>query len=70
MRKFRKRLREAIEESGLTPQYIENELGVEHATVVLWLAGKRRPSIEHLSFICSLLDVSADYLLGLSDQPE
>lgn len=38
-------------------------------TISYWCSGKRKPNIEQIIQIAKFLDVSSDYLLGLSDVP-
>ena len=42
-------------------------LGVSTATVSKWEQGASEPSFETLKRICKMYNVSADYLLGLSE---
>lgn len=42
-------------------------IGVSKQTISGWETGYRSPDGEKLSLICRVLDCSADYLLGLSD---
>lgn len=44
-------------------------LGVPLTSYTNWVTGISLPKAEHLVLICSKLGVSADWLLGLSDQP-
>ena len=46
-----------------------DKLGLSRQTVGFYLSGKRIPDSETLAQICKRCNVSADYLLGLSDDP-
>ncbi|MEF2838612.1 MAG: helix-turn-helix transcriptional regulator [Oscillospiraceae bacterium] len=46
-----------------------DKLGLSRQTVGFYLSGKRIPDSETLAQICERCNVSADYLLGLSDDP-
>ena len=64
---FQRRFTDLWYESGKTQEQLANDLGVTRPTVVGWSDGKNLPDIESLERITRLFDVSADYLLGLSD---
>ena len=42
-------------------------IGMNQKTVDLYLKGERKPSLEFVLSICSRFEVSADWLLGLSE---
>ena len=44
-------------------------LGVSTRTFQGWETGRSEPSIEKIIMIAKLFEVSADYLFGLSDDP-
>ena len=50
-------------------QALADALGVAQSTVANWEGGRREPSYETLARLARRLEVSADYLLGLSDDP-
>ncbi|HRS37503.1 MAG TPA: helix-turn-helix transcriptional regulator [Thermoanaerobaculia bacterium] len=52
-----------------TQQSLATALGVNQGTVSKWLSRHRTPDIETLMRLCLELGVSADYLLGLADDP-
>lgn len=65
---FGDRLRTARSSGGFKSQKdMAAALGVERTRYVGWENGVNRPSIDMLVKICELLNVSADYLLGLSE---
>lgn len=66
--KFTERFNELIKHSGKTQVQIANEIQVSKQCVTDYKSGKSVPSIETLYLICKCLDVSADYLLGLTDE--
>lgn len=45
-------------------------LGVAQSTVASWEAGKREPNLEMVSKLADFFDVSTDYLLGRTDNPD
>lgn len=63
---FGKRLREMRMKRGHTQQVTADTLGVSLRVYQNYEQGTRRPSFETLANISRFLDVSTDYLLGLT----
>lgn len=70
---FATRLREIMKERGknqttladkITSQYVT----IQRQTISLYMNGQSKPDTERLTAIAKVLDVSADWLLGLSDE--
>ncbi len=64
---FTKRFNEILKISGKTQVEIARAIHVTKQCVTDYKTGKSVPSIETLYLLCKFLEVSADYLLGLSD---
>ena len=64
---FQKRLSELKGDMLLVD--FANQLGLSRVTVGFYLHGERVPDIMTLYMICDHYNVSADWLLGLSDIP-
>lgn len=64
---FQVRFRALYSRSNKTQKELAGDLGVSRPTVAGWLDGKNIPDILALEKIARLFNVSADYLLGLSD---
>lgn len=64
---FQIRFRELCYQSGKTQDALADLFGVSRPTLAGWLIGKSTPSINALIRIAQHFNVSADYLLGLSD---
>ena len=64
---FKERFNEALKASGKTQTQIARELNITKQCVNDYKKGKSVPSIETLYLLCKSLDVSSDYLLGLTD---
>ncbi|MBQ7770908.1 MAG: helix-turn-helix transcriptional regulator [Clostridia bacterium] len=47
---------------------IAKEINVSKQCVTDYKSGKSFPSLETLCLICRCLDVTSDYLLGISDE--
>ncbi|WP_449451806.1 helix-turn-helix domain-containing protein [Streptococcus suis] len=61
------RLKELRLQHNLTQAQLGEKVGVKQNTFTNWENGKRTPSIEDIIKLSILLDVSIDYLLGLTD---
>lgn len=65
---FGKRLRFARMNSGFTQPELAKNIGVALRTYQCYEQGTRRPPFEVLVELCLVLNVSSDYLLGLTDE--
>ena len=65
--KFSERLVLELKSSALTQKEIAEKLHIDAANITHWKKGTNIPSLEVFYELCKILDVSADYLLGLSD---
>lgn len=61
------RLREAIVSSGITQKEIAKQIGVSPQTVSKYMCENIFPALDTFAKLCKLLDVPADYILGISD---
>ena len=64
---FAKRLRELRKEKGLSQMELGEHLGYGYTAISSYETGRNEPSYIDLIRICEILDVSADYILGISD---
>lgn len=64
---FDGRLKSVRRSKRLTQQDLADRLGVSKGTISAYEQGLSYPSLETLVKICDILDTSADYLLGISD---
>lgn len=64
---FAKRLRELIETSGVSQSELANVVGVTRQAINSYTLGNTVPNSDVLTNIAKYFDVSADYLLGLTD---
>ena len=66
--KFKKRLREEIKLSGMTTKELAAKIGVTDEMVSQYCTTSKNPRLDTFEKLCRALDVSADYLLGLTDE--
>lgn len=59
--------KKAREQAGLSQKEISIILRVSNATISHWESGKRIPTGKHLLQLSNILNCSADYLLGKSN---
>ena len=64
---FCKRFNEVLKTSGKKQTELAREVGVSKQCISDYKSGKSVPSLETLFLVCRSLEVSSDYLLGLSD---
>ena len=61
--------KEARLRSGLSQKEVAENLGVAKSTYSLYESGNREPNVNTIKKIADCLNVSADTLLGLNDEP-
>ncbi|MCL2861399.1 MAG: helix-turn-helix domain-containing protein [Firmicutes bacterium] len=61
------RIKELREEKGLTQKQLANQIGVDQRTISSYEIGHTEPDIKTIRKLCKIFDVSADYLLGLTE---
>lgn len=67
---FKDRLREARTKAGKTQKEVAEVCGTNEASYRRYELGSRTPTCEYIALIANALDVSADWLLGLSTDPQ
>ena len=65
---FNENLKEARLKSGLSQKELSENIGVAKSTYSLYESGKREPNVDTIKKIASLLNVSADKLLGIEEE--
>lgn len=66
--KYAERIRELRQDNDYTQQKIAGILGVAQTTYSQYELEKRPMPIEYLVALCKFYNVSADYMLGLTDK--
>ncbi len=64
---YQKRMRDLREDSDYTQEYVAKILGTSQTMYARYERGANELPIHHLLSLCELYHVSADYLLGLSN---
>ena len=65
MKIFHERLKETLKQKKVSQNELAKRIGVRQNAVWEW-CNVGTPSVERLKQICEILNVSADFLLGLS----
>lgn len=64
-----KRIRQWRYDHYVTQQQLADRIGCPRNTLQCWETGRRSPGCDALAELCRAMDVSADWLLGLSKEP-
>lgn len=67
MNLFKERLRELRTERGLSQAQLAKQTGLSKSAIAFWETGSRIPGAQAIITLSKFFEVSADYLLGLSD---
>ena len=59
------RLREEIKRSGMTTVELARRVGVSSELITQYCTTKKLPRLDTFARLCQVLDVSADYILGI-----
>ena len=62
---IRKRLQEALKQSGMTQKAIAEKLNIKQQTIQQYLSGRSMPALDTLANLCKILDLDANYILCL-----
>lgn len=65
---FKDRIKEMRKRYNMSQQELAERVGVTYSAIGHWERGLREPNLVMLKKIASVLDVTTDYLLGLSDE--
>lgn len=64
-----KRIKQWRYDHYVTQQQLADRIGCPRNTLQCWETGRRSPGCEALAELCRAMNVSADWLLGLSKEP-
>ena len=65
---FGEKIKLLREMASMSQTQLGEELGMSQRRISYIECGKYEPSLEDIRLFCNFFDVSADYLLGLSDK--
>lgn len=67
---FQERLMQLRSEKGLSQKKIADSIGITETGYQNYEVGRRKPNFDVLPAIADYFDVSVDYLLGRSNNPQ
>lgn len=67
--KFNENLKLARERKGISQKDMAENIGVAKSTYSLYESGNREPNVQTIKKIADILNVSADELLGIDEEP-
>ena len=67
MNTFGQRLKQLRLDNKILSKDLANEMSITTRAFNYYEEDKREPNLKNIRFLCEYFDVSADYLLGLSD---
>ena len=62
-------LRKLMDSKNMTQKDVADNIGVAKSTYSLYESGNREPNVQTIKKLADLLNVSADDLLGLNQEP-
>lgn len=66
---FNENLKRLMESRGINQKWLADEANTTEATISRYVNGIHKPNVELIAKIAKALDVSVDYLLGLTSVP-
>lgn len=70
MTKYTKRIRDIREDKDISQVNIAKALGINQRVYSRYETGANELPIRHLITLCKLYNISADYILGFTDEPK
>lgn len=64
------RIKELREETGMSARKFAENIGIKYTTYYGYETGTREPGSDTVTKLCNYFGCTADYLLGLSDDPK
>lgn len=64
---IKNRIKELRKEKGLTQKQLSGLVNKSETGVASWEQGLSEPCVNDLRLLCRIFEVSADYLLGLTE---
>ena len=69
MKEISKRIFELLSKQGKTQKDLASQIGIKQNAIAQWKIDNTNPKAEYLPIIAHYFNVTADYLLGLTDCP-
>lgn len=66
---FTNRFNEILHYDGIKQSELASSIGISRQCITDFKSGRSLPSIQTLTLICKKLEISSDYLLGITENP-
>jgi len=70
MKEISQKVFDLLKAQGKTQKELATILGIDPSSVASWKRDNTNPKAEYLPIIAKFLNVSSDFLLGLTDNPK
>lgn len=67
-RLFKDIFRQLLHDNSINAYKVSKDTGISEALISYWKNGKQLPKYDSLNLLCDYFNVSADYLLGRTDE--
>ena len=67
-RLFKDIFRQLLHDNSINAYKLSKDTGISEALISYWKNGKQLPKYDSLNLLCDYFNVSADYLLGRTDE--
>ena len=58
-----------LQNNSITAYKLSKDLKISEALISQWKSGRQLPKYDSINLLCDYFNVSADYLLGRTDNP-
>ena len=58
-----------LQERNVTAYKLSKDLSISEGLISQWKSGRQLPKYDSIKLLCDYFDISADYLLGRTDNP-
>lgn len=67
---FAERLTQILDQRHITAYQVSKDIGISNGLLSDWKKGQKSPGIENAQKLANYFDVTVDYLLGRTDDPQ
>lgn len=68
-RSFKEILVQLLQKNNITAYKLSKDLGISETLISQWKNGRQVPKYDSIKILCQYFDVSSDYILGMTDNP-
>ena len=67
---FKDLFTQILQERNISAYKLSKDTGLSEALISNWKSGRQLPKYDSIKVLCDYFDISADYLLERTDNPE